>query len=442
VPVPDSRTIHPIGPFDAALRPPGSKSLTNRALLLAALAEGESELTGVLFSDDTRVMLGALEALGFSVAVDEPHRRVTITGGGGSIPADDASIFVGNSGTSTRMLAAACCLGGRGAAYTLDGAPRMRERPIGELVDPLRKLGGTIDYLGEAGYPPIRVHGGGLRGAPIDMPPTQSSQYITALLQVGPCCADGLCLRFDGPITSRPYVEMTVGLMERFGAHASIGPGYRRVSVSPGRYDAAAYDIEPDASSATYFLAAAAATAGSRCMIEGLGTGSLQGDTAFVDVLAAMGADIRTDADTVTAVGTGGLRGVDVDMNGMPDAAMTVATLAALAEGETVIRNIGNWRVKETDRMAAMVTELRKLGVDAEAAGDDLHVRPPGRDALTPAAIDTYDDHRIAMAFSVIGLCGGGPGDPPVVTINEPGCVAKTFPDFFEYLDRLATASV
>ena len=453
--MPDSFDIQPIQPFGATLRPPGSKSLTNRALLLAALAKGRSKLTGVLFADDSRRMIEALQTLGFTLDIDEPSCRITVHGKRGDIPArgGGAALDLGNAGTAMRFLTAACCLGM--GEFTLDGIARMRERPIGELVDPLIKLGADIEYLGEAGYPPVKViaEPPGLLGGHLTLSPTLSSQFISALLMVGPYMQRGLEIEFEGPVTSLPYVKMTLNLMKQFGAAFEADTGYRAVHVPAGRYRATDYWVEPDASNASYFLAAAAVVPGSRCTVEGLGSRSLQGDAEFCDVLGRMGCSVdqTLNATTVTAphrgVGTsggggsgggasGGLKGIDVDLNAMPDMAQTLAVVALFADGPTAIRNVGNLRVKETDRLAALETELTKLGANVEVISNDLHITPPPGGALTPAAIDTYDDHRMAMAFAVAGLRSPG------VTINDPGCVDKTFPDYFDYLGRLRDAAV
>ncbi len=447
--MPDSLDIEPIQPFDVTLRPPGSKSLTNRALLLAALAKGRSKLTGVLFADDSRRMIGALQALGFTLDIDEDAKRITVHGKRGDIPAPGgATLDLGNAGTAMRFLTAACCLGM--GEFTLDGISRMRERPIGELVDPLIKLGADIEYVGEAGYPPVKViaEPPGLLGGHLTLSPTLSSQFISALLMVGPYMQRGLEIEFEGPVTSLPYVKMTLNLMKQFGAAFEADTGYRAVHVPAGRYRATDYWVEPDASNASYFLAAAAVVPGSRCTVEGLGSRSLQGDAEFCDVLGRMGCSVNQtlNATTVAAprrgVGTsgggasGGLQGIDVDLNAMPDMAQTLAVVALFADGPTAIRNVGNLRVKETDRLAALENELTKLGADVEVISNDLHIIPPPGGALTPAAIDTYDDHRMAMAFAVAGLA------QPGVTINDPRCVDKTFPDYFQYLDRLRDATV
>ncbi len=423
-----SREIPPI---------PGSKSLANRALLLAALARGTSRLTGVLFSDDTCVMMRALQNLGFELEIDEPNHTVIVQGQGGHIPAKHADLHLGNAGTAMRFLTAACCLGDPGSVYTLDGIPRMRERPIGELVDALRQLGASIEYLDKPGYPPLKITARRLSGSIVEMNPSVSSQFVSALLLIAPFCGDNrLTIRFSSKPVSVPYIEMTCDILETFGcAHTGVdeqtdGQIYA-VQAGPGELTASNMSIEPDASNASYFLAAAASQTGALCKIEGLHGGSYQGDVAFVDVLKAMGAHCDIQNDGITVRGTERLNGITQDLNHIPDAAMTVATLAVLADGSTTISNVGNWRVKETDRMAAMQTELTKLGAKVTVHGDDITIEPPPGNSITPASIDTYDDHRMAMAFSVIGLARPG------VTINDPDCVNKTFPRFFEYLEYL-----
>ncbi len=437
----DSIAIQPIAPFRATITPPGSKSLTNRALLLAALAEGKSTLTGVLFADDSRRMLEALTALGFDVHVFEPAATVTIIGQGGHIPAKQAALNLGNAGTAYRFLTAALCLGE--GVYTLDGIERMRQRPVGQLVDGLKKLGAGIRYLMAENCPPLEITAtGALTGGQLTMPPTLSSQYISALLQIAPCCRTGLTLRFDGAVTSRPYVEMTLGLMARFGVRAQVDANFTTITLAPSKYKAADYAIEPDASNASYFLAAAAVIPGSTCTIEGLGRRSLQGDVGFADVLHLMGADLIYGGDFITIKSPprgAPLRGIDVDLNHMPDMAQTLAVAALFALGPTTIRNVGNLRVKETDRLAALKNELTKLGAQVEIEDDDLTITPPAEGTqgkLTPAAIDTYDDHRMAMSFAIAGLRSGG------VVINDPKCVNKTFPEYFAYLERLRHSAV
>ena len=429
-------TIAPLGPFHASLRLPGSKSLTNRALLLAALADGQSTLRYPLVAQDAQRMTAALTDLGFTISAAGDAGYVVIQGGNGTISATEATLDLGNAGTAMRSLTAACCLG-RGV-YRLDGNPRMRQRPIGELVALLRRLGARIDFLNQEGCPPLRVQGGGLAGGELQVTTTRSSQFITALLVIGPYCREPLTLNFEGPVTSRPYVEMTVAMMRRFGAEVQVDPQFRTIAVNAGGYRACDYTVEPDASSATYFMAAAAITPGSRCTIEGLGRQSIQGDAAFADLLHQMGAGLLFGADFITILApdeSQPLRGVDVDMNHMPDAAMTLAAIAPLCTGPTAIRNVGNLRFKETDRLAALQTELHKLSATATIEGDDLLIEPPADGRIAPASIDTYDDHRMAMSFAIPGL------RHPGITINDPECVNKTFPDFFEYLNRLGETS-
>ncbi|MEM1446446.1 MAG: 3-phosphoshikimate 1-carboxyvinyltransferase [Planctomycetota bacterium] len=434
----DSLAIQPTAAFDFSIRVPGSKSLTNRALVIAALAKGESVLTGVLFADDTKVMIEGLQELGYTLDVDEANQTVTVHGDKGGPPAREASLHLGNSGTSIRFLTALCCLGF--GVYELDGIPRMRQRPIGELVDALEELGAEIDYLEESGFPPLEIdaEGPGVTGGHLDLGATLSSQYVSALLMCAPYFPRGLDLEFTGDeITSLPYIKMTLNLMKKFRGKWEAHRGYRAIRVSPGRYRHKNYDIEPDASNASYFLAAAAAVPGSRCTIEGIGSRSLQGDAEFCDVLGRMGCHVEQhlDATTVMAPASGRLRGINVDLNDMPDMAQTLACLALLADGPTTIANVGNLRVKETDRMEALRVELTKLGAEVVVVGDDITITPPADNKITPASIDTYDDHRMAMAFSVVGLTQDG------VTINDPACVNKTFPDYFERLEELSSTS-
>ncbi len=432
-PLSDSITIQPTQAFRAAVTPPGSKSLTNRALLLAALAEGPSTLTGVLFADDSRRMLEAMKALGFELTIDEAAHTVRITGRGGRIPSRDSRLNLGNAGTAYRFLTAALCLGE--GAYVLDGIERMRQRPVGQLVSALRAIGADIDYLMTDGCPPLEITAKGhLRGGRLTMPPTLSSQYISALLQIGPYCDEGFTLHFDGPVTSRPYVEMTLGLMHTFGITAQVDQAFTTIALAPGKYRATDYAIEPDASNASYFLAAAAITPGSSCTIENLGKRSLQGDIGFADLLHQMGAGLTFGGDFITVIAPPqgqSLRAIDVDLNHMPDMAQTLAVTALFAPGTTTIRNVGNLRVKETDRLAALRNELTKLGALVEIEGDDISITPPADGVIKPAAIDTYDDHRMAMSFAIAGLRTGG------VVINDPSCVNKTFPDYFKLLQRM-----
>lgn len=431
MPVSDTHTVKPVAQFDLVIDDlPGSKSLTNRALLLAALADGETTLGNVLFADDSRVMLNALESLGFPLQIDEPNRQVKIEGSAGVITGNQADLFLGNAGTATRFLTAACCLGK--GQYRIDGIERMRERPISELVQPLRKLGATITYELNEGYPPLIIDANGLAGGEVIMPPTLSSQFISALLQIAPCMSRGLTMKFAGDVISRPYIEMTLELMKRFGAKIEVDSEFTEIHVAGGTsYKPYDWVIEPDASNASYFFAAAAVRPGSRCQINHLGNNSLQGDAQFAQVLARMGAGVTYTDQSITVTGPDQLKAIDINLNAMPDMAQTLAVIALFAQGSTVIRDIGNLRVKETDRMEALRIELTKLGASIRVEGDDLHIHPPADGQLAPAAIDTYDDHRMAMSFAIAGLVFNG------VTINDPDCVNKTFPEYFDFLNRL-----
>lgn len=440
----DFESITPIRSFQAQVRPPGSKSLTNRALLLAALARGPSVVNQPLVAQDTQVMVQALQSLGFEIDVDQTQSLIRVVGGGGKIPRPNqgrARLHLGNAGTAYRFLTSACALGSCGAeqnvVYELDGIARMRQRPIGQLVDALRRIDGKIDYLDQDGYPPLAVRGGGLEGGRLELATTLSSQYVSSLLQVGPYCRQGLTIQFQGPVTSRPYVQMTVGLMRHFGATVDVQPGFGAIHVEGGGYVGVDYDVEPDASAASYFLAAAAVVPGSQCTIQGLGRRSLQGDVGFADVLHSMGAGLVFGPDFITVMSPPDgqrLRGIDIDLNKMPDMAQTLAVVALLADGPTAIRNVGNLRVKETDRLEALRCELTKFHAGVRIDGDDLLIHPPpDLTALSPeeTLVDTYDDHRMAMSFAVLGL------RVPGVVIADPSCVAKTFPDYFDYLGRL-----
>jgi 3-phosphoshikimate 1-carboxyvinyltransferase len=419
-------TIAPIDRVSGTVRLPGSKSISNRALLLAALADGRSNVTNLMHGDDTEHMLNALEQLGISLQRD--GQAVTIDGRGGPLVDTDIELdlYLGMAGTAYRPLTAALCLG-RGT-FTLTGNERMGERPIGHLVDALRNLGGHIEYLANEDYPPLRVTGGGLRGGNIRMPGHISSQFLTSLLLVAPYAREPVSIGIDGDQVSKPYLDITLALMKRFGIHAHHDH-YQRFEVPTGRYRSPGdVLIEGDASAPTYFLAAGAINGGP-VRVEGIDRSSIQGDIAFLDVLERMGATITSGPGWVE-VRSGPLQGVDLDLNAIPDAAMTVAVLALFADGPTRIRNIYNWRVKETDRLTAMAAELTKLGATVEVTDDSLTVTPPPH--LTPATIDSYGDHRMAMCFSLAAL-----GDIPV-TINDWACVAKTYPDYFDVLESVA----
>lgn len=420
--------IAPLGrPLDVDVEVPGSKSYTNRAFVLAALADGTSHLSGALFSDDTLYMAEALRQLGVAVEADPERKTFQVAGSGGCVPAETARVSIGNAGTAARFLPVVMALG-RGV-YELDGIPRMRERPITPLVDALGELGTRVECLAEPGCIPLRVHGGTLRGGRVTLPGHLTSQYVSGLLMGAPRMPEGLALDVEGEMVSRPYLEMAVRAMRDFGAEVETDD-YRHFAVAGGqRYAARDYAVEPDASGASYFFAAAA-IAGGRVRVRGLGADSLQGDLGLVDVLADMGCEVERGPDW-TEVRRGPstpLRGVDVAMHDLSDVAQTLAVVAPFATSPTRIRGIGFIRRKETDRIAAVVSELTRLGIDAEEEEDGLVVHPGKPRA---ADVETYDDHRMAMSFALIGLACEG------VRILDPGCTAKTFPDYFERLDRL-----
>ncbi|MFA7438577.1 3-phosphoshikimate 1-carboxyvinyltransferase [Castellaniella sp.] len=420
---------------------PGSKSLSNRALLLAALAAGQTELTGVLDSDDIRVMRVALQALGLDV-IPTGHARVRVHGRA-RWPVRRADLFLGNAGTAFRPLTAALAL--MGGDYRLAGVPRMHERPIGDLVDALRGLGCVVDYEGQPGYPPLRIGSGRPDASqPVRVRGTVSSQFLTALLMAAPIlaatAAQPVVIELDGPLISQPYIRITLDLMARFGVEVRH-QGWRRFEIPAGAAyrPMATFPIEGDASSASYFLGLGA-IAGGPIRIEGVGSSSVQGDVAFADVVEAMGAEVTREPHAMTVRGVSvafgeQLRAFDLDFNQIPDAAMTAAVLALYADGPCRLRNIGSWRVKETDRIAAMQAELGKLGAHVVAGEDWLTVYPLERSGWRPAAIHTYDDHRMAMCFSLASF------GPVAITILDPGCVSKTYPDYFADFQRLVSGT-
>ncbi|XVV08777.1 3-phosphoshikimate 1-carboxyvinyltransferase [Actinoplanes sp. CA-131856] len=413
----DSRAIQPLSrPLNAVVRPPGSKSITNRALLCAALAPGESTLTGALFADDTRAMMAAVAALGASVSVDPLSRTASVTGGGS--PAEGAVVDARQSGTTSRFVLPAAALFGR--RTVVDGTPQLRARPFGPVLDALRQVGAKVEELGEPGFLPAAVSGP-MHGGPVHVSGHISSQFLSGLLMAGPLMRDGLQVSLTSELVSVPYVEMTKAVMAAFGATVE------GLTVQPGAYTARAYDIEPDASAASYFLGAAA-IAGGRVTVSGLGTASLQGDVRFADVLERMGATVTRTRDSLTVSRTGPLHGVDVDMADISDTAQTLAAVAVFAGSPTRVRGIGFIRGKETDRIAAVVTELRRAGIDAVEDEDGFTITPG---APRPARFETYEDHRMAMSLSLLGLRAPG------IEVLDPGCVAKTYPDFFTDLEAL-----
>ncbi|ECT3555531.1 3-phosphoshikimate 1-carboxyvinyltransferase [Salmonella enterica subsp. enterica serovar Montevideo] len=424
----ESLTLQPIARVDGAINLPGSKSVSNRALLLAALACGKTVLTNLLDSDDVRHMLNALSALGINYTLSADRTRCDITGNGGALRAPGAlELFLGNAGTAMRPLAAALCLGQN--EIVLTGEPRMKERPIGHLVDSLRQGGANIDYLEQENYPPLRLRGG-FTGGEIEVDGSVSSQFLTALLMTAPLAPEDTTIRVKGELVSKLYIDITLNLMKTFGVEIA-NHHYQQFVVKGGQqyHSPGRYLVEGDASSASYFLAAGAIKGGT-VKVTGIGRKSMQGDIRFADVLEKMGATI-TWGDDFIACTRGELHAIDMDMNHIPDAAMTIATTALFAKGTTTLRNIYNWRVKETDRLFAMATELRKVGAEVEEGHDYIRITPPAK--LHHADIGTYNDHRMAMCFSLVAL-----SDTPV-TILDPKCTAKTFPDYFEQLARMST---
>jgi 3-phosphoshikimate 1-carboxyvinyltransferase len=426
----ESLTLQPIARVDGTINLPGSKSVSNRALLLAALAHGKTVLTNLLDSDDVRHMLNALTGLGVSYTLSADRTRCEIIGNGGPLHAEGAlELFLGNAGTAMRPLAAALCLGSNDIVLT--GEPRMKERPIGHLVDALRLGGAKITYLEQENYPPLRLQGG-FTGGNVDVDGSVSSQFLTALLMTAPLAPEDTVIRIKGDLVSKPYIDITLNLMKTFGVEIE-NQHYQQFVVKGGQsyQPPGTYLVEGDASSASYFLAAAAIKGGT-VKVTGIGRNSMQGDIRFADVLEKMGATICWGDDYISCT-RGELNAIDMDMNHIPDAAMTIATAALFAKGTTTLRNIYNWRVKETDRLFAMATELRKVGAEVEEGHDYIRITPPEK--LNFAEIATYNDHRMAMCFSLVAL-----SDTPV-TILDPKCTAKTFPDYFEQLARISQAA-
>lgn len=406
-------------PPDSVVRVPGSKSITNRALLAAAMAEGASTLRGALTADDTEAMVGAVSALGASV--DRQGTTWTVQGTGGAAPAGERAVDARQAGTVARFVPAVAAA--TGATVRVDAAPQMRSRPMGPLIEALRQLGAAVEEDGRAGHLPIVVKGPfASRGT--ELAGSASSQFLSGLLLAGPLMAEGLEVRLTSELVSRPYALMTAAVMAAFGATAEVSDEVCR--VAPGGYREADYAIEPDASAASYFFAAAAITGG-RVRVEGLGRDSMQGDMAFLDVLARMGASVEVGDDS-SVVNGGSLQGIDVDLADLSDTAPTLAVVAAVADSPTRVRGIGFVRSKESDRIGAVVEELRRCGVDAAEEDDGFTVRPGG---VHGAVVDPHDDHRLAMAFAVLGL------RVPGIDVADPSCVAKTFPEFFDVLEGL-----
>jgi 3-phosphoshikimate 1-carboxyvinyltransferase len=428
LPYPPEITIDPWSgpPPVTSIRVPGSKSLTNRALAIAAMADGPSTLTGALDSEDTRVMIEALKALGIGIDHDTSTAQILIEGCGGRIPARHASLDVANSGTSMRFLTA--MLATASGTYSLDGTSRMRQRPVADLLAALRELGVSVRSDLGTGCPPVTIEARGLEGRYCTVRGDASSQFLSGLLMASPYAKRTVTIEVQGVLVSQPYVSMTLAVMEDFGAKVG-NRKFRRFDIHPTHYRGRTLPIEPDASAASYFFALAAITGGT-ITIPGLGTTSIQGDLAFVDVLEHMGCTVNRQADQTTVTG-GRLRAVDVDMNAISDTAMTMAVVSLFADGISRIRNIGHSRLKETDRIAALAAELRKLGARVDDQPDGLIIEPADSALPRPARIETYEDHRMAMSFALAGL------KIPSVTILDPGCVAKTYPGFWDGLQSV-----
>jgi 3-phosphoshikimate 1-carboxyvinyltransferase len=443
---PSSMTLSGARSANGYLQLPGSKSLSIRALLLAALSAGTTQLTGVLDSDDTRVMLTALQQLGVEITVDNHTNVYSVTGCGEGACAfknSNADIFVGNSGLSIRTLAAA--LSATQGQFRLHGVARMHERPIADLVDSLAQVGAAIEYESATGYPPLLITGGAATAntplPTIRVKGNASSQYLTGLLQIAPLLSvkhqQTITVAVDGELISKPYIDMTVQLMAQFGViveRDSTGYGSFSIAANTRYHSPKTFAVEGDASSASYFLAAGALGFDS-LTVRGAGRTSLQGDVHFATFLASIGIAVTWGDDSITVQGRRGiaLPAFDQDFNHIPDAAMTAAVVALFADGRCVLRNIGSWRVKETDRLAAMANELRKVGALVEEGSDYLAITPPHNGVFKTASIHTYDDHRMAMCFALLRFAGID------ITIEDPGCVNKTFPDFFTVLDRITT---
>ncbi|HYD95957.1 MAG TPA: 3-phosphoshikimate 1-carboxyvinyltransferase [Noviherbaspirillum sp.] len=427
--------LRPAMHAQGTVRLPGSKSISNRTLLLAALAQGSTHIFDLLASDDTHVMLMALQKLGVRWEQDGETQNYIVHGVGGVLPVHQADLFMGNAGTAIRPLTAALAV--IGGDYTLHGVSRMHERPIGDLVDALNAVGTRIEYTGQPGYPPLHIRRGHIHAQRMQVKGNVSSQFLTALLMAAPLMARDHAVTIDviGELISKPYIEITLNLMRRFGVTVERH-GWQSFTIAPGQkyVSPGSIHVEGDASSASYFLAAGA-IAGGPVRVEGVGRDSIQGDVRFVEALQQMGADIAMGDNWIEARSNGVLKAIDADFNHIPDAAMTIAVAALYGDGPSTLRNIGSWRVKETDRIAAMATELRKVGATVEEGADYLRVTPPAE--IRAAAIDTYDDHRMAMCFSLASLDGAARRGS-TMRINDPKCVAKTFPDYFDAFAGIA----
>ena len=418
--------IQPIRtPLDATVEVPGSKSYTNRALLVAAMARGTSTVRGALFSDDTHYMSASLRKLGVKVDADEKRSTFDVHGNGGNIPVSGTELYIGNSGTTSRSLTAYVSLGH--GKFVIDGDEPMRHgRPISDLLDALTQIGVSARTQFDNGHLPVIIEANGLEGGKTRLDVSKSSQFLTALLLIAPCAKNGMEIEVVGD-RKMPYIDITLSVMEAFGVQVA-NEDYKSFQIQGGQhYQPRVYNIEPDASSASYFFAAAALTGG-RVTVQHLHLDSPQGDVQFVHILEQMGCQIDVSDVGITVTGPRQLKGIDVDMRTISDTSLTLAAIAPFADSKVTIRNIEHTRWQETDRIHAMVTELRKLGVPVVEHQDGLEISPV---PITPTAIDTYDDHRVAMAFALIGL------KVPGIQINNPECVSKTFPTYFEVLEEL-----
>lgn len=429
--------LQPVPHVQGTVRLPGSKSISNRILLLSALSQGDVAIVDLLASDDTAVMLAALRSLGVQWTEEQTATGTIhhVQGVAGVLPNQSADLFMGNAGTAIRPLTAALAV--IGGDYTLHGVPRMHERPIGDLVDALNAAGTNVEYTGNPGYPPLHIKQGKIHAQRLSVRGDVSSQFLTALLMVAPLMAREHAITIDviGELISKPYIEITLNLIRRFGVTVEQD-GWSAFTIQPGQVyqSPGTIHVEGDASSASYFLAAGA-IAGGPVRVEGVGNNSIQGDVRFAAALEQMGATIVMGDNWIEASSNGPLKAIDADFNHIPDAAMTIAIAALYADGPSTLRNIASWRVKETDRIAAMATELRKVGAIVEEGPDYLKVTPPS--VIGPATIDTYDDHRMAMCFSLVSLDGAA-RQGATMRINDPKCVGKTFPEYFAAFAAIA----
>lgn len=425
--------LSPVPAINGSIRPPGSKSITNRALVCAALATGSSHLTGVLDSEDTTVMIEAWKKLGLDIVHDKQLGEIRMTGGGGHVPNRNADLFVANSGTTIRFLTAALCA--CEGNFVLDGVPRMRERPIGDLLVALRQLGANVQSANtnDDRCPPVSIASTGLNGGIATVAGNISSQFLSGLMMAAPMAKSPVTLQVQGELVSVPYVRMTAAVMHSFGASVDGNGSGPFVIDTAKKYVGVPYDIEPDASAASYFWAAAAITGG-RAFVSGLNQESLQGDVRFCEVLRQMGCTVNYRPDGTEVIGGQQLRGVEVDMSDISDTVQTLAAVAMFAEGSTTVRGVAHNRVKETDRISDLATELRKLGARVDEFEDGLRIDPPTN--ITPTEIDTYHDHRMAMSLALIGLRNPG------IVIRDPDCTGKTYPNYWQDLAQFSGSAL